>query len=187
MEKLRIEKIIIGAQYENSENYKKFVEIVKSKNLNVLIVQKGKRINIEKDIYIDVLWPSTKEIEENILNNNALVFKIVYKNFSMLFTGDIEKVAEEKILKEINPAILKSDILKVAHHGSKTSTTQEFLDNVEPKIALIGVGKDNNFGHPSGEVIERLKSKDIKIYRTDEKGEIVLEVNKGGKITINNK
>ena len=121
MEKLRIEKIIIGTQYENSENYKKFVEIVKSKNLNVLIVQKGKRINIEKDIYIDVLWPSTKKIEENILNNNALVFKIVYKNFSMLFTGDIEKVAEEKILKEINPAILKSDILKVAHHGSKTS------------------------------------------------------------------
>ena len=64
---------------------------------------------------------------------------------------------------------------------------QKLLDNVEPKIALIGVGKDNNFGHPSGEVIERLKSKDIKIYRTDEKGEIVLEVNKGGKITINNK
>ena len=187
MEKLRIEKIIIGTQYENSANYKKFVEIVKSKNLNVLIVQKGKRINIEKDIYIDVLWPSTEKIDENILNNNALVFKIVYKNFSMLFTGDIEKVAEEKILKEINPAILKSDILKVAHHGSKTSTTQEFLDNVEPKIALIGVGKDNNFGHPSGEVIERLKSKDIKIYRTDEKGEIVLEVNKGGKITIDNK
>ena len=81
MEKLRIEKIIIGTQYENSENYKKFVEIVKSKNLNVLIVQKGKRINIEKDIYIDVLWPSTEKIEENILNNNALVFKIVYKNF----------------------------------------------------------------------------------------------------------
>ena len=187
MEELRIEKIIIGTHYENSENYKKFVEIVKSKNLNVLIVQKGKRINIEKDIYIDVLWPSTEKIEENILNNNALVFKIVYKNFSMLFTGDIEKVAEEKILKEINPAILKSDILKVAHHGSKTSTTQEFLDNVEPKIALIGVGKDNNFGHPSGEVIERLKNKDIKIYRTDEKGEIVLEVNKGGKITIDNK
>ena len=187
MEKLRIEKIIIGTQYENSENYKKFVEIVKSKNLNVLIVQKGKRINIEKDIYIDVLWPSTKKIEENILNNNALVFKIVYKNFSMLFTGDIEKVAEEKILKEINPVILKSNILKVAHHGSKTSTTQEFLDNVEPQIALIGVGENNNFGHPSGEVIERLKSKDIKIYRTDEKGEIVLEVNKGGKITIDNK
>ena len=105
----------------------------------------------------------------------------------MLFTGDIEKVAEEKILKEINPVILKSDILKVAHHGSKTSTTQEFLDNIEPQIALIGVGKDNNFGHPSGEVIERLKSKDIKIYRTDEKGEILIEVNKGGKITIDNK
>ena len=143
MEKLKIEKIVIGTQYENSENYKKFIEIVKSKNLNVVVMQKGKRLNIEK-------------------------------------------VAEEKILKEINPEILKSDILKVAHHGSKTSTTQGLLDNVEPKIALIGVGKDNNFGHPSGEVIERLESKNIKIYRTDEDGEIVLEVNRNGKISIMN-
>ena len=186
MEKLKIEKIVIGTQYENSENYKKFIEIVKSKNLNVVVMQKGKRLNIENDVYIDFLWPSTEKIQENILNNNALVFKMVYKNFSILFTGDIEKVAEEKILKEINPAILKSDILKVAHHGSKTSTTQGFLDNVEPKIALIGVGKDNNFGHPSGEVIERLESKNIKIYRTDEDGEIVLEVNRNGKISIMN-
>lgn len=83
--------------------------------------------------------------------------KLLYKNFSILFTGDIEEIAEKQILEEYkNSNILKSEILKVAHHGSKTSSTQSFLENVKPKIALIGVGKDNTFGHPNDEVLERL-------------------------------
>lgn len=83
--------------------------------------------------------------------------KLLYKNFSILFTGDIEEIAEKQILEEYkNSNILKSEILKVAHHGSKTSSMQSFLENVKPKIALIGVGKDNTFGHPNDEVLERL-------------------------------
>ena len=75
----------------------------------------------------------------------------------MLFTGDIEEIAEKQILEEYkNSNILKSEILKVAHHGSKSSSIQSFLEKVKPKIALIGVGKDNTFGHPNDEVIERL-------------------------------
>ena len=75
----------------------------------------------------------------------------------MLFTGDIEEIAEKQILEEYkNSNILKSEILKVAHHGSKCSSIQSFLEKVKPKIALIGVGKDNTFGHPNDEVIERL-------------------------------
>ena len=78
----------------------------------------------------------------------------------MLFTGDIEKIAEKQILQEYkeNLQILSSTILKVAHHGSKSSSTQEFLENVKPKYVLIGVGANNNFGHPNDGVIERLKS-----------------------------
>lgn len=184
MEKLKVEKIIIGKQYEDSENYQKFIKIVEERNLSVLIMQKGKRIILEDNMYIDILWPSNKKIEENVLNNNALVFKMTYNNFSMLFTGDIEKIAEEEILKEINLELLKANILKVAHHGSKTSTTQEFLSNVKPQIALIGVGKNNNFGHPNEEVIERLENNNVKIYRTDEDSEIKIEVNSKGKIKI---
>lgn len=85
--------------------------------------------------------------------------KLNYNNFSMLLTGDIEKIAEERILEEYkNVDILKSTILKIGHHGSKTSSTQGFLEKVKPKIALIGVGKNNTFGHPSDSVIERLES-----------------------------
>lgn len=78
----------------------------------------------------------------------------------MLFTGDIEETAEEKIIEKYknNIKILNSVILKVSHHGSKTSSTEEFINAVNPKIGLIGVGKNNKFGHPNNEVIERLKN-----------------------------
>ena len=77
----------------------------------------------------------------------------------MLFTGDIEKEAEEILTKKYEKTTkLKSSILKVGHHGSKTSTSEEFLNLIKPQIALIGVGKKNNFGHPSNEVIERLNN-----------------------------
>lgn len=96
--------------------------------------------------------------------------------------GDIEKEAEEKILMLYDKEKLKADILKVAHHGSKTSTTDEFLEAVSPQIALIGVGKNNTFGHPSSQVIESLESHNAKIYRTDEYGEIKITVGKTGRI-----
>lgn len=128
---------------------------------------------------IQILWPKKEQIQENILNNNSIVAKLVYKNFSMLFTGDIEETAEQQILEEYkNSNILRANVLKVAHHGSKTSSTQSFLEKVNPQIALIGVGKNNIFGHPNFEVLQRLQNMNCKIYRTDEMGEISLSINK---------
>lgn len=103
----------------------------------------------------------------------------------MLFTGDIEEVAEKEILKLDKN--LKSTVLKVAHHGSKTSSITEFLKQVSPKIAVIGVGKNNNFGHPSDDVLDRLNKLKIKTYRTDLNGEIRIKINKSGKIYIKTK
>ena len=130
-----------------------------------------------------ILYPTSK-LEFNDLNNNSIVAKLVYKNFSMLFTGDIEKEAENKILQKYNTDILKSTVLKIAHHGSKTSTTESFIKLVDSQIALIGVGKDNNFGHPNGEVLNRIENLGAKVYRTDKAGEISLRVGKKGKIRI---
>lgn len=128
---------------------------------------------------IQIIWPKLEQIKENVLNNNSIVAKLVYKNFSMLFTGDIEEVTEKQILEEYkNSNILRANVLKVAHHGSKTSSTQSFLEKVKPQIALIGVGKNNTFGHPNLEVLKRIQNLNCKIYRTDEMGEISLNINR---------
>ena len=183
LEELDVKKVIIGKQYEICDNYKEFLKIIRQKDILVKQVQKGDKINIEKNVQIKVLFPKEKMIEENSLNNNSLVFKLMHKDFSVLFTGDIEKIAEERIVKLYSKSeILKSTILKVAHHGSKTSSTQEFLGLVQPKIALIGVGKNNLYGHPNDDVIERLKNINAKIYRTDNDGEIMIDVNRRIKI-----
>ena len=185
MNELRVDKVIIYRQGEVSENYERFIKLVKEKRIKVIIVQKGDRLKIEKDLYIDILWPNySNVINENILNNNSIVCKLKYKQFSMLFTGDIEEMAERTILKEYssNLKILNSTVLKVAHHGSKTSSIMEFLETISPQISLIGVGENNKFGHPNEEVLERLESIGCKIYRTDQMGEINLTIDKYGKI-----
>ena len=180
LEEIKVEKVLIAKQEEQSENYKRFLNIVKEKNIPVIIGKEGDKINIEKDLYLDILFPESEQIEENVINNNSLVFNIHYNNFSMLFTGDIEEIAEKRIIEITNKSRLKSDIIKIPHHGSKTSSTRELLEIVLPKIALIGVGKDNLFGHPSSETIDKLDELEIKTYRTDINGEIMINVNKSG-------
>ena len=158
IEELKVRNVIIGKQFEESENLEKFLEIAKSKNILVSVVEAGSRINIEKNLYFDVLWPSSLQpISENCINNNALVSKLKYNNFSILFTGDIEEEAEKVLIsKYVDRNTLKSTVLKVAHHGSKSSSSEEFLKLVQTKIALIDVGENNTFGHPNNDVIERL-------------------------------
>lgn len=161
MDKMKVKNVIISKQPEESVNYDDFIKIIKNKKINLIIVNAGDRLRISNDVYFDILWPNSDEfISENALNNNSVVCKLNYKSFSILFTGDIEEIAEKRILEKYknNLSFLKADILKIAHHGSKTSTTQEFLDAVKPKKALIGVGKNNKFGHPSNIVIERLEN-----------------------------
>lgn len=179
MQEIAIKNIMIGKQSEDSENYQEFLKIVKEKKIKVNLLEAGQRVNIEKNLYFDVLWPnSDKTISEEALNNNSLVCKMNYQNFSMLFTGDIEEIAEQEILKlyQNNLELLNATVLKVAHHGSKTSSSIDFLNAIKPRVAFIGVGESNRFGHPNREVIDRLESLGVEIYRTDENGEIHLIV-----------
>lgn len=185
MEELTVKNAIISPQGEISENYNKFKQIANKKNINILTVSKGQKIRIKKELYLDILWPNKNNlIAENTLNNNSIVCKLNYKIFSILFTGDIETIAEKQIIQEYNNSLnkLSSTILKVAHHGSKTSSTYQFIEVVNPKITLIGVGKDNKFGHPSKEITKLFEKNRMKIYRTDLNGEISICINRHGKI-----
>lgn len=187
MQEIKVNNIIIGKQYKSSENYEEFIKIIKEKKINVKIVEGGEKVSIEDNLYFDIIWPfSDNMISDNSINNNSLVCKLNYKNYSMLFTGDIKAIAEKAILKKYskNLNILKSDILKVAHHGSKTSSITEFIEKIKSKYAIIGVGEDNKFGHPSDSTIQNLEKANIRIYRTDKMGEIEIKTN-GKEIKIN--
>lgn len=173
MENMKVKNAIISDLGQESNEYDTFLSLAKKQNTNLVYVKMGDIIKIGKAT-IKILFPDNEPITDNEKNNNAIVFKFLWKNVSILFTGDIEEKAENKILSlySNNLEELKSTILKVAHHGSKTSTTKAFLEAVRPQIALVGVGEDNNFGHPNSGVIEKLESIGCKIYRTDECGEI---------------
>ena len=208
LEELKVKNVIISEQAEDSENFQKFEQIVNKRKIPVIIVESKafdnskkqnnnsiknvdiickEKIQIEKNIYFDFLWPDNQNLlNENALNNNSIVTKLYYNNFSCLFTGDIEEIAEKQILQEYkdNLQALSSTVLKTAHHGSKTSSIQDFIEVVKPKISLIGVGENNKFGHPNDDVISRLENIGSKIYRTDKMGEISIMVNRKGKIKI---
>ena len=146
---MKVKSIVISKLGQESKEYDEFMKLAIKQKSKIYYVKKGDLLKNRKGI-IEIIYPDNEIINENVKNNNAMVFKLTYDNISMLFTGDIEEIAEKKILNiyKDNKEKLEADILKVAHHGSKTSSIKNFLETVNPKIALIGVGEDNNFGHP---------------------------------------
>lgn len=175
IEKLTVKKVVISENIENEELTLKLIKLCKDRNTQIVRVSKGDKFIVD-NIKFMVIHPDKKEYNSN-LNNMSLLMKMEYAGIKILFTGDLEKEKEEKINSN-----LKADILKVGHHGSITSTSEKFIKKVSPKIALISVGEDNSYGHPSLKVLDRLKKVGAQIYRTDLFGEIKFQVTKKGKI-----
>lgn len=186
MEKVKVKNIIISEQAEHSENYERSKKLMIHKKIRLIEVKKGDKIKIGRYSEFKILFPTSRLLSENPLNNNSIVAQFNYNNFKMLFTGDIEKLAEQQILKA-EKAEIRADILKVAHHGSKTSSIPEFIKAVKPKIALIGVGKNNTFGHPNQQTIKNLENIKCRIYRTDLQGEIIIKIDQKGRMNVKSK
>lgn len=182
--KISIKNIIISKQSEKNFEVEEFIELVNKNKIDIKIVSAGDEIYIDKSTNIEILWPTEKSLKGMNLNDNSIVARLNYEGLHVLSTGDISETVDNFLIENYPESILKSDILKVAHHGSKTSSSLKFIEKVSPKIALIGVGKNNKFGHPNKEVIFRLEDLGSKIYRTDQNGEISIEINQGGKIKI---
>lgn len=146
------------------------LENQKKMGAQIIIADPGKKI-ILGSVEIDDIYPfenlNGKEFK-NTSNDSCIVSRLIYGANSFLFAGDIDSAAEKEIIEKEN---VKSDILKVAHHGSKYSTSDLFLQNIMPKLATIEVGK-NSYGHPTQEVLNRLANFGIKVLRTDKNGDI---------------
>lgn len=151
------------------------------KTVPVTLLKKGSTIASKDGLRIEVLYPDgeIKPKRDTEQNNASLVLLLSYQDVHMLFCGDMEKEAEQAILQEMIALTEKKDIqvLKVGHHGSKTSSTQAFVEAVAPELAMISVGNNNFYGHPNEEVIERFESRMIKVLRTDLNGAIALTSN----------
>jgi competence protein ComEC len=149
----------------------------------------GYKIILDKNTYMTVLHPaeSVEKQEFNNVNDTSVVIRLIHKEQSLMLTGDIGTSQERRMVYTISE--LDSDFLKVGHHGSKTSTGQEFLDAVTPIAAFIQVGERNSYGHPHETVTQRLEKNGIKYYRTDIDGriELVLDGQNYKVITKNNK
>jgi len=158
--------------------YYDVLQIVQQKRIAYKIAKPEQKIEFNEDLYIEILAPVNEyksEVVDRAVNNSSIVLKLVYKDFSVLFCGDIEIFAEMDLLEYKEK--LKSTVLKVPHHGSFTSTSLPFLDKVSPEIAVISCGRGNPFGHPHQETVEKLKNKKISIYRTDQNGTITILTN----------
>jgi competence protein ComEC len=155
----------------NTQEYGEWLECLEKEDAKIIIAERGQRI-IMGDVYFDVVHPfeSLEGEEIKSVNNSSVVGKLVYKDNSFFFTGDAFQSVEREIID--SGVDVKSDVLKVGHHGSKTSSAREFIFAVSPEIAVIQSGKDNSYGHPNQETLETLENYGIKILRTDTEGDV---------------
>ena len=166
-----VKKILFAKHTTTTRTFENFVTAVKNKNLQLYAPYVNETFNFE-DASFTVLAPNYTKYED--INNYSIVIKFQYKNNSILFTGDAETLSENEMLNNAD-LDLKADVIKIGHHGSSTSSSIKFLNAVNPKYAVISLGKDNSYGHPHKSTMLRLKALNIPVYRTDEASTIIME------------
>lgn len=167
MKNYKVDLIMDTSAQSDSQIFKKYQEIIQTKNIENLKGEAGMKIKLSDNQEMEILNPRDNDLwDKSDTNASSIVARLSSGKTSFLLTGDLPSE------QEININAEKTDVLKVAHHGSKYSTSQEFLDKISPVEAIISAGKNNRYGHPAPEVLERLQDKNIKIWRTDEAGDI---------------
>jgi competence protein ComEC len=171
MKNYKVDALLEGTEQSESQLYKNFEELLSQKQIQKIAAVAGIKIKLNQ-MEMEILSPRAPVPTEVVKDTNAysVVAKLVFGQNSFLFTGDFPDTEELKLIQ--NNTNLSAKILKVAHHGSKYATTAEFLDKVQPRDAVISVGKNNRFGHPTPETLQRLQERKINIFRTDELGDI---------------
>ncbi|KKW12895.1 MAG: Competence protein ComEC [Parcubacteria group bacterium GW2011_GWA2_49_9] len=164
-----IEPGTVGASAE----YKTLEEKIQKEKAVKITALRGQRIELGGGAYFEVLFPD-RDVPGLATNDGSLVGRLVYGNTSVMFTGDAPQNIEG-YLDSLDGKSLHSDVLKVGHHGSRTSTSQEFVGYVSPTYAVISAGTDNSYGHPHQETLDTLTQFGVQTLRTDMSGRIVME------------
>jgi competence protein ComEC len=172
LKKYDVKQVLESAVEYDSPVYREWQRLVEEKRIKRTVAQSGQHIELGEGIRLDVLYAGEASLGDtaSALDSNSMVLRLVCGNVSVLLTADIFEETEDYLLD--SRFDLNSTVLKVAHHGSDTSSCAEFLAEVKPQVAIISVGADNLFGHPSPEVMGRLSA--THLYRTDQQGTIEL-------------
>jgi len=177
----KIGKIYMPKATSNTKTFRDVVSAIKARGMKITAPTVGETFKVGSAT-ATILAPNSGGYKD--LNNFSIVIRVTFGSNSFIFDGDAEDVSENEMLsKGLN---VSADVLKVGHHGSNSSTTEAFLNKVNPKYAVISVGKGNSYGHPHKTTMDKLKAKGIKVYRTDENGTIVASSD-GKNITFNTK
>ena len=160
---------------EEDETYRRILETAEQKEIPVLRFHEGLEMKSAR-CSLECLAPE-KDADSSDRNESSLVLAVQYGSFRALLTGDIEGEAEKHLIESGRTG--KLSVLKVAHHGSKYSTPEEFLDIAEPAAAIISCGRDNSYGHPAPELLERLENAGAVIYTTMEQGAVTVKTDGG--------
>ena len=182
-----IEHFDIGIFYmpwavSTSYTYENMIDTLSEERVEVHKAELGRMILSSGPIEITVLSPE-EDLEYSDLNDSSAVVRLQYGETVFLFTGD----AGENIEEDLCNFDIDSDVLKVGHHGSETSSSDEFIQNVSPDIAIISCGENNSYGHPDEITLETLKEYDVEIYRTDESGTVIVTADQNKKISVDKK
>jgi competence protein ComEC len=174
LEKYRVKYFMYNGRSVDSFLYNRFVSELEKKEVPTMVIKKSFVLPISSDLALDFIYPD-RDISSLYIkneNNASITLKVSFKNKTFLLPGDLEEETEEYLLSQ--NIDLQSDILKLGHHGSDSSSSLEFLRAVNPQNVVIQVGKDNRFGHPSPRILKRLEQLEIShIYRTDQDGLII--------------
>jgi len=172
LENFQVGSVWIGREV-SSRALLRLEELAREQKIPIEYELRGKTIHWD-GVNGDFLWPeiAPEEVAPLAKNNDSLVLRLQFGNRSILLPGDAEKQVEREILSENSAEAMHSDVLKIGHHGSKNSTTTEFLAAVQPRFGIISVGEDNSYGHPSPELLERLENAGMRVLRTDRDGAV---------------
>lgn len=164
-----------GASYHTAD-YAEWRQLLEKQHIPLVIAKAGQRIHISQSAYLDVLAPFEDVHGQSFKNiHDAMVVTrlTVREQHSVLFAGDAERRLEFELTTRLPADLLNADIVKIGHHGSKTSSSDLFLNAVSPNVAVISAGSKNRFGHPHREVLDRLERMGIFVRRTDIEGDII--------------
>ena len=173
VEAFQVGQGIAGHMPADNPEYDRFVESLRKRRTPLSVVSAGEHFEID-GVRLEVLWPpSPSGVSVTSGNNDSVVLRLVYGSVSILLAGDIEAAAEHALVA--TGITLRSDLLKVPHHGSKTSSTEPFLAAVNPRYAVISVGEQSRFGHPHKTVVERYRARNVTLFQTGRDGTVTIE------------